>query len=207
MPTATPPAATPPATAPSVASADVPVVAFLSLTSTPELIDTTPAKAGFGLVGALVAISAGSQIVKDNEIENPAGQVAADVAKAYAAAHSYRVADTPLAVEKIAAQEDLKAATAQGARYLVTAGSPGMNLLYFSFDWTHFDLMYSQVVVITDVTENKIVARSRCFIRTKKRDGLMGHDQLLADKAAALKQLIRDKAGECAGVMKAELKI
>ena len=85
--------------------------------------------------------------------------------------------------------------------------SPGMNLIYFPVDWAHFDLLFMDRVRVIDTASQKVVAQSKCFIKTHKRPGLLTHDELLADNAAALKQLIKDKAAECTAKMKADLKL
>ncbi len=169
------------------------------------MIDTTPAKASFAIIGAVAAIEAGGKIVAENDIENPANAIAKDLALAYAKANGYRLADAALVVDKDPPAP--KSGEPQGARYIVDVGPPGMNLIYFGLDWAHFDLIYSDRASVTDMTSNKVVAKGRCFLPTKKRPDLLGHDALLADKAAELKKLIQAKAAECEDKLKADLKL
>jgi hypothetical protein len=210
-PPAAPTAVTPPPPPPPPPPAAGPVVAYIVRTNKPSLIDTTPGSAAFAMVGAFAAIAAGGKLVDEDGIEDPSNGVAKDVAIAYAKAKGYRLADAPILVDK-AAEEKVKAsktiATIAGdADYVIDALPPGMNLIYFSFDWTHFDLIYSGAVRVLDVKKNTVVSATRCFFRTEKRPGLLGHDELLADHGAALKALIKYKADQCTQKVETELKI
>jgi hypothetical protein len=195
---------TPPASAPSG-----PVVAYIVRDVQPTLIDSKPSNAAFGVIGAVAAISAGGDIVKKNNIANPANDIARDLAAAYAADHGYRLADTPLPVDKDhpAPKREGLAAFSQGARYVVDVEPPGMTLIYQPLGWTSFDLMYADRVRVTDVETGKVIENARCFLKSQKRPGQLSHDQLLADGAAGLKLLIKAKATECTAAIATELKL
>ena len=174
-----------------------------------NIIDTTPAKASFALVGAFAAIAAGNTIVAENHIEDPNGDMAREIAIAYAAAHGARVADAPEADDHkwTQAKADKLSAGAAGARYVVDVEQPGMNLLYFPFDWTHFDLMFGARVRIIDTSNNQVVGQARCFMKTEKSPTLKGHEELLVNGAAELKLLIVRKSEACVAKMKTDLKL
>jgi hypothetical protein len=134
--------------------------------------------------------------------------MAHDIAAAYAATQGGRVADAPLLDDHkwTRAKPGSLASEAGGANYVVDVDPPGMNLIYFSFDWTHFDLLFMSDTRIIDTGSGEIVAHSRCFLRTDKA-GAQTHDALLADHAAALKALIVAKSQACVAKMKADLKL
>lgn len=196
-----------PAATPS--SSDAVVVAFVAHTKAPVLIDTTPGKAAFAVVGAVAMIAQGHQIVVDNDIKDPSGDMAREIATAYAQAHDGRVADAPILDEHqlVRAKAEKLAEGADGARYIVDVDSPGMNLSYFPFDWIHFDMMFSSRVRIIDTSTGNVVDKARCFIKAEKTPDSMTHGQLLADKAANLKKLIANKSEACVVKLKAELKL
>ena len=208
------PNAAPPVTAatgsaaPSVSS-EVAVIAYVKHTKPPLLVDSTPATAGFAMVGALAAIAAGHSIVVDNEIQDPSGDMAREIASAYAAAHGARVADGPVLDGHLwaAAKAESLAEKSTDARYVVDVEPPGMTLIYFTFDWTHFDLIFGTRARIIDTSNNRVISQARCFMRTEKSPDLLGHQQLLADRAAALKLLIIRKSEACVAKMKADLKL
>lgn len=191
------------------ASSDAALVAYVAHTKAPVLIDTTPAKAAFALVGAAAAIAQGHQIVVDNDIKDPSGDMAREIAATYAQAHGGRVAEAPILDEHqlVRAKGEKLAEDANGARYIVDVDSPGMNLIYFPTDWTHFDVMFSGHVRIIDASTGQVVDKARCFIRAEKTPDAMTHSQLLADKAANLKKVIASKSEACVAKLKTELKL
>jgi hypothetical protein len=184
-------------------------VAYVKHTKPPSLIDTTPAKASFAMIGAFAAISAGHDIVAGNNIEDPSGDMARDIASAYAAARGAEVLATPILVDQLPKEsKTTKLSTLSGgARYIVEVYPPGMNLIYFPLDWTHFDLLFNTIVRITDTSNNTVVAHAYCVMKPTKSPDLMGHEQLLADQAEELKQLIVRKSQACVAKMKADLSI
>lgn len=202
-PDAPPPAAAPPASVPG------PLVGYVKHTQPPVLVDSTPATAGFAMIGAVAAIASGHDIVVNNAIQDPSGDMARDIANAFATAKAARVADAPLLDAHLwtrAKAGDLSA-QANGAAYVVDVEPPGMTLIYFSFDWTHFDLMYASRVRIIDTADGKVVAQARCFLKSQKTPGVLTHSELLADNAAALKRLIASKSEACLTQMKSALKL
>jgi hypothetical protein len=173
----------------------------------PVLVDSTPGTAAFAVIGAFAAISAGHDIVVNNAIQDPSGDMAHEIATAYAAAKGGHVADAPLLDDHLwtRAKSDVLTDQANGANYVVDVEPPGLTLIYFSFDWAHFDLMYASRVRIIDAADGKVVAQARCFLKSQKTPSVLTHSELLADSAAALKQLIVSKSDACVALMKTGL--
>jgi hypothetical protein len=203
---AAPAAATSAAPAPG---SDGPVIVYVKHTQPPTLVDMTPGSAAFGMVGALASIAAGHDLVVKDGIEDPSGDMARALATAYVAAHGGHVADAPiLNDEKLSRASPAKlSALANGASYIVDVDPPGMNIIYFSFDWTHFDLLYLSQARIIDASNNKVVAQARCFLKTVKAPDLPTHAQLVADNGAVLKQVIARKTEMCLTKLKTDLKL
>lgn len=184
------------------------VIGFVKHTKPPALIDSTPGKAAFGMIGAAASISAGNDIVGMNDIQDPSGDMTHELAVAYAAAHGGRVADAPLldAHKWTRVKGTDVAAEAAGARYVIDVDSPGMTLIYFSFDWTHFDLMFMATARVIDTSDGAVISKAHCFIKTDKSQA-QTHADLLADHAAKLKALIVSKSEACTAVLKTGLKL
>jgi len=198
-----------PAATPSAVAEQGPMVGYVKHTKPPVLIDSTPGKAAFALVGTVAEIAAGHDIVVNNDITDPSGDMAREIAAAYAAAHGAKVASSPLLDDHLwtlAKGSDL-AAQSNGARYVVDVEPPGLNLIYFSFDWTHFDLMFMDRVRIIDTSNGTVVAKARCFLKSQKTPAALTHSELLADNAAKLKQLIASKSQSCVDLLKTGLKL
>src|ERR1700721_960865 len=96
-PSAADPSASPAALAPaSDANGQGPLVAYVTHSKPPALVDTTVVSAELGMIGAIGAMSQGHDIVVKNNIADPSGEMAHEIATAYAAANGGRVAETPI---------------------------------------------------------------------------------------------------------------
>jgi hypothetical protein len=191
-----------------------PLVAYTGHFSPPQLTDMTPGSAmltaAFGVAGAIAEMGTGREIVMGYHIADPSGDMAREIATAYGAAHGAEVADDPVAEGGeglLRTKPETLAKLAGGAQYIVEVESPGMTLMYFSFDWKHRDLMFLSTVRIIDVPTAKVIAHARCFLRAQQSPDLLTHDQLLEDNAAALKRLIVSKSEACVAKMKSDLKL
>jgi len=191
-----------------------PLVAYVSHHGPPVLSDMTPRSAMFaGLGGAaggvglgMASTHAGRAIARDNGLEDPSGRMAHALAMAYAATVGGRVAASALNGDvpwsRIRPPE--AAQRADGAQYVVEVDRPGMTLIYFPFDWEHRDLFLSSNARVIDTASGRAVAKAHCFVRTDHSNDLTHHD-LLADNAAALKQLIIRKSDACVAELEAKL--
>lgn len=197
------------ATAVTATDANTPLIDYVKHTKPPVLVDTTAGSAGFALIGAAVAIASGHAIVVDNAIQDPSGDMAHELATAYAAAHGDRVADAPIPDDHLwtRAKSETLVQQSSGASYVVDVDPPGMTLIYFPLDWKHYDLTFMSGVRIIDTSDGKIVAKTRCYLKSQKTPGAMTHGELLANGAVALKQLIVSKSEACVAQMKAGLKL
>jgi hypothetical protein len=189
-------------------TASGPSVAWVKHVKPPQLMDDIAGLSAIGMIGAVAEISSGKHIVEADNIEDPSRELAETLAASWAAAHGGQVADAPILTDKemLRASAETLAKNAAGARYVVDVDPPGMTLIYFSFDWTHYDLMYLDFVRVIDVPSNKVVATGRCFIKTEKQ-GAATHDALIADDGALLKQVIARKADACLIKLKEDLKL
>lgn len=190
-----------PGVASAPAAAPGSLVAFVKRTKPPKVAGFSAGLGALGAVGGLAASSGDGSMVTDNGIEDPSGDMARQIAGAYVAAHGGQVAATPLADDHPWTQ-----AKAGGARYVVDVETPAMMLMYFSFDWAHYDLTYYDAVKIIDTTTGSVVAKARCSLDTNKANAAT-KAELSADHAARLKALIASKSEECLDHMKTSLKL
>jgi hypothetical protein len=210
QPPAAAPAQPPAAQAPSAPPADTgPVVGYIKHTKPPFMVDQTIASAELGMIGAAVSISAGHDIVKANNIEDPSVDVARQVAAAYAATQGGHVADAPISDDQVPPKTKMEdiGHFAAGARYVVNVAPVNMEIIYFVTDPLRRDLMLGSTGEIVDASSGKVVAKGRCFVKSEKVGERYTHDQLLDNEAAALKTLIARKSQECAEKMEASMKI
>lgn len=172
------------------------------------LVDSIAGMSAIGMIGAVASIASGKHIVEADNIEDPSHDLAKTLAASWAAAHGGQVADAPILTDKemLRASPETLSKNAAGARYVVDVDPPGMTIIYFSFDWIHYDVMYLDYARVIDTQSNKVVATARCFIRTEKQ-GAPTHEALLDNEGALLKQVIARKADTCLVKLKEGLKL
>jgi hypothetical protein len=184
-------------------------IAYVQHPQPPALADTSAGSAAFALVGSAAAIASGQRIVSEDGIEDPNREMARTLAVAYAVVRGGSVSAAPILDpdESRGASPAKLAEQAGAAKFVVDVDAPYLNLTYFSFDLTHFDLLFATEARIIDTSNNRVVSKARCFLQAQKSLDLPTHEQLLANNGAALKDLIARKSHACVDEMKAKLKL
>jgi len=208
-----------PADATDPIAVDSPLVVYARQSIPLALSDTSKSMPFFGAIGVVPPEILGASVVADNDIRNPADDMAREVAREFAAAHGYRFQDGGVSIddEKI---ERIKsgqlAEVFPGATYVVSVSTGGTDLMEASTMGSpdpdgsfkgRFDLLFGAVVHIEELPHATVAGRSGCFLMPEKRPGLLTHNELLADHAAGLKALLKMKTDQCMSIIKAELKI
>lgn len=175
-------------------------------TSRPGPAAYVPMKAGgsaFALIGALAEIAEGKELAKKYSLRDPAPDIAVEIAKAFAASKGAAVAAPPIVVT----EENPAAiiAGANGANYVVDVAGGGVTSMYFSFDWTHYGVMYGATLRILDVATGDILMKGRCFIKPKKSPDSPTNAEMMADDAKVLKAMIAAAGEACITELKAKV--
>lgn len=208
-------AASPTTDAPPVNAAPAPLVVWVAHPKPPNLSLLTPGDAlsvalgGGALGGALrQGVPSSRQLIKDDDIRDPSGEMAREIAVAYAAAHGGRLVEAPIIDEHARSAPDTLASRSNGARYIVDAQPSDMLLSYYNLEFKHYDMQFLDAVRIVDTSNGKVIERAHCVAGMQKKTPQSPTlEQLLADKAAGLKALIASKAESCVAKMEADLKL
>jgi hypothetical protein len=169
----------------------------------PDFAAITAAKASFAMVGAFAMISDGNNIVKTNDVADPANTIAAGLAKALAESHGVKVS-APAAVTSNDAAE-IAAAVKDKASYVLDVQTVNWSFAYFPTDWTHYRVMYAARARLIDTATKNIVAEGACSRVPDTNVNAPTYDQLTANSAALLKQELALAAGACVTSLKAEM--
>lgn len=170
----------------------------------PDFAAVTADKAAFALLGALAMISAGNEIVRENDIADPADAIAAGLAKALEANHGTQFVNSPVMVS----EEDpaLIAASAKGAaKYIIDTQTVNWSFGYFPTDWSHYRVIYVAKARLIDVKSKQVVAEGYCEQVPENSENAPTYDELLADKATLLKKTLSNAVGQCVESLKAEM--
>lgn len=161
----------------------------------------SPAKAAFGGLGALAMVETGKRIAKETGIEDPASELAHNLAAELAAAGGAQLAAAPAPVAHggllIPSPAKLSAAAA-GAQYLVDVETQNWGFAYYATDWGHYHVNYWARVRLVDASTKAIAAEHLCKWDSDKTRPRLTTDELLNDHANGLKQLFAQGAGACA---------
>ena len=146
----------------------------------PAFSAVTAGKAAFGLIGATAMIVKGNSIVQENNVEDPAGYIARELAGDLASAHSMTVV-----------------AAGSSADILLDVQTVNWSFTYFPTDWNSYRVIYSAKLRLIDNRSRKVLAEGFCARIPEKSDSAPGYDELLADQAARLKQELTAGADQC----------
>ncbi|MBS0297189.1 MAG: hypothetical protein JSR45_12830 [Proteobacteria bacterium] len=196
------------ATAPAPAPTAAAMVAYVSRSGPPPFTMLTPGSAGFGAIGAVVAMSQGHEMAVQYKIADPSNRMGREVAVAYAKHHGGDAAAEPDKVYEGDPALKLRAgksgSDAKPAHYIVDV-STSLEPSYFPLDWVHYGLMFMSNVRVIDTTQYKVVAKGKCFLRPKKTPESPNLDQLFADDAAKLRKMIDESTQECSQRLQEEV--
>lgn len=171
----------------------------------PDFGAMTAGKATFGLIGGVAMIAAGNRIVRDNEVEDPAVYISAELSRKLA---EKLALESHAAAGKTAHSDDvgaLAALYANDADLLLDVRTINWSFVYFPTDWNSYRVIYSAKLRLIDTHSKKVVAEGFCARVPEKSADAPSHDQLLADRAARLKQELRIAADECIAHMNTQV--
>lgn len=203
------PPSSPAAAEPPAPPKKPPEVVFTTSAERPFFMLMSPGHAAFAAIGAVAAIASSKTVANENELTDPANEIQAEIAKSYAGSQGLTLADAPIVIQpgnpKAATAAVFDAAKAQGAHYIVDVATQAWEFIYFSFDWTHYGVIYGARLQVIDVDTKKPVVSGRCLLKPEKTPDSPNKDQLLADKAARLKAMSAEAAHKCAAILKSDV--
>jgi hypothetical protein len=169
----------------------------------PAFSAMTASKAQLGIAGAFMMTGVGNGIVRDNHIEDPAVIMGADLAKALAEARGATVAAAPVAVTGQSAK-DIAAAGGE-ARYVLDVATNYWGYLYQSFDWEHYNVLYTAKLRVIDTTTKAVIAEGACKWKPAKDYRLPTGEELLANEAAEVKAQLAMAREACTAEFKRDV--
>jgi hypothetical protein len=162
----------------------------------PDFAAFTAGKAAFALVGAAAMIAEGNDIVKTNNIEDPALAISRGLVDRLAASRSAKA----LELAKVKSNSDdvqSLVAAHPGADYLVDVKTFNWMFNYYPTDWAHYRVTYSARARLIDTSTRQVVAETMCQSVQGDDKNPPTKDQLLEKEAALLKDYLRKAAAGC----------
>jgi hypothetical protein len=156
----------------------------------------TAGKAAFGLFGALAMVSAGNELVKSENIDDPAIEISAHLANDMAAKRSA----TLLPVSHRIPTDDNPASLVKaypGADVILDVKTINWMYSYYPSNWGKYHVTYAARVRLIDGKTGTLVAQHLCKIDPTDPNDPPTNDALRADHAALLKQFLHKAAATC----------
>lgn len=179
----------------SVALSDRPRPGFVATTA-----GKVAAGALFGVVGAIAsqnaALASGKTIVEENGIEDPAPRVSRELLQIAQTRYGVVPATlTPVKVDTTDAKQLAKAAS--GADLLLDVQSLGAQFNYFPTNWSHYWVSSGLVLRVIDVRTGDVLGGGMCHRDSRKETNPPTKDDLLANKAELLKEILATQRDSC----------
>lgn len=167
----------------------------------PSFSAMTAGKAGFGLIGAAAMIAAGNDIIRKNEVDDPANYIAAELAAQMAASLGAQVVPNAGVTTKASNARELAKAY-PAADLLLDVQTINWSFVYFPTDWNNYRVVYSAKLRLVDTRSGAMKAEGFCARVPEKTADAPSRDQLLDDNAAGLKRELRIAADHCIGELR-----
>ena len=91
------------------------------------------------------------------------------------------------------------------ARFVVDVSTVYWGYMYQSFDWSHYNVLYSAKLRVIDTTTQTVVAEGSCKWRPAKGAKLPTGDELLANGAAEVKAQLKQAQEACTAEFKRDV--
>ena len=172
--------------------------------TTPDFTSFTAGKAAFGLLGAAAMISEGNEIVKKNNIEDPALKISQELAVKLKEIRSMTVVSNG---NSTATNDDISLllSTYPKTDYLVDAKTLGWMFNYYPTDWSHYKVTYSARFRLIESSTKKVIAETLCQSVQGDDKNPPTKDQLLENQAKLLKEHLGKAASACVEVISKDL--
>lgn len=161
-----------------------------------SFIAQTAGKAMFGAIGAVAAVHAGNDIIRDDQVPDPAVSIGQALESDLAGQDGLRAIDTTVSTDTLDVSK--LASQYRDADLLVDVVTTYWGLIYFPTNWSHYKLLYSVKLRLIDTKQAKLVAEGFCTRKQETSpDAAPTKAQLLDNQAAGLKKELADAAAYC----------
>jgi hypothetical protein len=112
--------------------------------SVPSFSAATPVKVELGMVGALAMVAEGNSRIRENQVNDPANCIAAELAKAVAVNYGAKIANT-VSSARLVSDEGVSAISKahQDVDYVVDVRTINWSSCYYPINWFSYRVIYS----------------------------------------------------------------
>jgi len=170
----------------------------------PDFAAFTAGKAAFALVGAAAMIAEGNDIVKTNNVEDPALAISRGLVDRLATSRNGKT----LQFAKVQPNSDdvgSLVAAYPGVDYLVDVKTFTWMFNYYPSNWSHYRVTYSARARLIETSTRQVVAETMCQSVQGDDKNPPTKEQLLEKETALLKDYLRKAAAGCIDVLSKQM--
>jgi hypothetical protein len=154
----------------------------------------------FGVIGGAVAgasiIRSGNTLIKENNIPDPAYEIAERIARAMET--KYGITYTGISNAEVADDDVSKlAALYKTNSFALDIRTINWGFLYYPLYWTKYRVIYAARMRLIDTNSAGVVAEGGCYRLSDKIDTAPTYEELLENGASRLKAEIEDAVTDC----------
>ncbi|RDE24056.1 hypothetical protein DV711_00145 [Motiliproteus coralliicola] len=162
----------------------------------PDFAAMTSTKGAFALIGAFAAISAGNELVEENQIEDPAVYIRQSLKESLQQQMSLTPIDqSELVLDSEKTEEIAKHYPA--ADLVLDIQTYNWSFLYFPTSWDTYHVIYSAKLRLIDTRNSKLVAEGFCIRNPEQDENSPSYAELVANSAKRLKSELQLAADHC----------
>ena len=159
-------------------------------------IAQTAGKAMFGAIGAVAMIHAGNELIRDDQVPDPAVSIGQALESDLAGQDGLKTVDTTVSTDTVDVSK--LASQYKDADLLVDVVTTYWGIVYFPTNWSHYKLLYSVKLRLIDTKQAKVIAEGFCTRKQETSpDAAPTKAQLLDNQAAGLKKELADAGSYC----------
>ena len=169
----------------------------------PDFAAITAGKAMFAMIGAVAMISAGNEIVVNNNVEDPAIYIVEKLSADLSAKYGTKVSTKSVTIT----DDDVQAASKNnpGVDVILDIRTINWSFAYFPTTWDKYRVMYSARLRLIDVKDEKVIAEGFCSRVPDQTPSSPTYEELLANNAERLKRELKEAADFCIGDFKTKV--
>lgn len=176
----------------------------ISKRKAPDFLATTAMNVQFGMIGVAQQVSAGNKRIKENNVEDPAGYIANELAAELGKSLGINTMTSSSSVTDSTKVNELSEQY-KNADLLVDVQTIGWQSIYYNTDWNNYRVIYNSVFRLIDTKKKTVLLQSKCSKNQDNKENAPSYDQLFENNAAVLKSSLKAHADACISDFKAKM--
>lgn len=164
----------------------------------------TAGNGAFAVLGAMAGLSAGTELIKKNNVPVPDDAIGSALGAQLQATRGMRFIDTPVTVATGDVGPIVAAAKGK-ADYVLDVQTVSWQFIYFPMSWRHYKVLYRAKARVIDVATEKVVAQGTCARDPAYSESAPTYDQLMDNQAAGLKKELVTAGNECVASLQRDI--